>query len=97
MQTANPKLPISRQQVGKLTIHNDMYTGQPHVIALLFAQCLPVKLEFEYFNQCWNIVALSDRFDKVQEGQVMPEYSAVFKTEEDGSVSFVEFTKTHSL
>lgn len=58
----------------------------------VFVRVVPLEIKYDIFTDIFIIHGESDHFDSVKEGQVIPEYTAIF-TVKEGVVEFQNFVK----
>lgn len=78
---------------GLIKITNQLYEGEYHLVNAIFKRFRPVHIEFRYLeNDMWYIFGLSDEFDILKEGEVVPTYDVIFTRDEFNNYTY-EFKK----
>lgn len=78
---------------GIIKIHKDLYIEQYKTsIIHVFARVIPLEIRYDLFTDRFILFCESDHFDSVKEGEVIPEYTAVFIVKE-GVPVFQNFVK----
>ena len=79
---------------GIISVSNDIYTNRYDLAKIIFNYMKPIRIDFEYWNgNVWRFVGESDLFDEIKEGESIPNYDAMLKTKEDGTVVFDKFAR----
>jgi hypothetical protein len=80
------------RRFGRIDIAKIFYECQPDVIKKVFEQLLPVKIDYDYSTEIFNIIGVCDKFEMVELGNMLPHYIVTIKTEEDKE-PVIEFKK----
>ena len=80
---------------GKVLISKEFLDKRDnHVLSLLFKQFYPYAIDntFANWNQNSTYFGYSPRFEEIEPGSLIPEYRAIFTTDEKGKTT-IEFKK----
>lgn len=67
---------IEERRLGRFYYTPEFLANNPAEVSRnLFMKLIPVKVEFDYCYQRFEITAFSDEFEPVQEGQKIPVYN----------------------
>jgi hypothetical protein len=83
---------MNNRKLGRTRISCKMIDHEPERVAEVFAllKFVPVRAEcLHYLNEI-EYVAISERFENVPFGQIVPEYKLTISQDEDGRVNLVE-------
>ena len=82
---------MNNRRLGRIRISIEMIDHDHKDIIDIFAimKLVPVRAEFIYCSNEVEYIAISDRFEIVPEGHIIPEY-AVDVTYENGKVKYVK-------
>lgn len=71
---------IQERRLGKIAYSNELLlTSPPAVFKNLFSKVIPVKLDFDYADQTFQLVGFSELFDPVEQGEAIPLYQTLIK------------------
>jgi hypothetical protein len=74
---------------GFFKISNSAYTEMWEYLHLIFKDFRPTHIEFRHWeNNVWYLHGVSEKFDELKEGDVVPQYDALFTTHENGSITY---------
>lgn len=77
------------RRVGRLQISHDLLFSNPKAVQKVLSKVIVVRCESIFYKKCFEYVALSNRFDIIDEASEPPLYQAVVK---NGFVSFVKIS-----
>lgn len=77
---------IHRSQKGRLKLSDDVYKGDWDLVSPIFKKFRPLHIEPNFAHNIWVLTGESADFKRLEEGEIIPFYTAVAYT--DGSVQF---------
>lgn len=79
---------------GLLKCSNKLITEEWKSLYIFFKDFRPIHIELRYWeNDIWYFYGISEFFDEIKEGESVPQYTAIFTKQDDGSLTY-KFEKT---
>lgn len=71
---------VAERRIGRFNYtHEFLVTTPQAVFKSLFGRMIPVKVEYDYTMQAFTMVAFSEEFEPVEQGDPVPYYQATIK------------------
>lgn len=83
---------ILTKKRGTIYISVADYHNDPDKVQQIYANILPYQVELRFDRDAFEVMALSEAFDIVDDGEVNPVYEPVFW--EENGYSYVKFERT---
>ena len=80
-----------RRRVGVITIPKRAYYEEPESVQLIFSNLIPLRVQERYDLNAFEVTAISEGFDIIEEGSLAPPYEAIFRQEDENTL--VEFRR----
>lgn len=77
---------INDRRMGHFKVHEKTIARDRGVVQHLMSRCIILRAEFSYSSQCFEYYAVSDLFDEVPKGQLIPHYEIVSRKKENGEI-----------
>lgn len=89
---------MNDKQLGRIVIDSDFIHEEPDQVATIFAalKLVPVRAEDMWAQKHIAYVALSEQFDPVEKGAMIPEYDLSFDYDDNGQLTEVIAHKRES-
>ena len=83
---------MNNRKLGRIKINCEMIDHEPERVAEVFAllKFVPVRAEHYYHIDEIEYIAISERFEDVPFGCIIPEYKLTISQDKDGRVNLVE-------
>jgi len=65
---------IKSRRLGKLVIHEALIDSNPDAARAVMGELIVLEAGYSVYDNCIHYVAISERFDNVELGAVIPEY-----------------------
>jgi len=65
---------LIERRIGTIAYTNQILEQNPAIIQKIYAKIIPIRIEFDYFNETFIVQAVSTEFDEVSLGEVTPRY-----------------------
>ena len=79
------------RKIGIVTIPRKMVLFQPEKVQLVYSNLIPIRVTERYDLAAYEVMAISEEFDIIDEGSIAPPYKAIFKEEDENT--FVVFER----
>jgi len=74
---------------GLIKISDVMYKQDWHILYIFMKDFRPTHIEFRHWeNDIWYMYGVSDHFDVLKEGDLVPQYDIVFTKQGNGSLAY---------
>ncbi len=86
---------MNNRNLGRVEISRELIEDEPERAAEVFKllNFVPVRAECLFYNGTVEYIAISDRFETVPEGNLIPEYKLDISEDEDGKIASVKAEK----
>ena len=81
------------RKLGRFVINNRDIQEDTETVQAVMAQCVPVRTESLWECDGIEYIAISEHFDSVPHGQIVPEYAVNLSQPEENGPIEVTFTK----
>ena len=71
------------KRYGKFSICTDFIVNDPEMVKKIFSNIIIVRAECNYINKTIDYEGISDLFDEIDQGEMIPEYRIIFNKEND--------------
>lgn len=69
---------------GLIKVSNELYEDEYDIISIIFKDFRPIHIAFHFWdNNTWHIHGVSELFEEVEEGCVVPQYDVIFTTHQN--------------
>jgi len=82
------------RRLGRFNVSRMLLREQPERLKPLFAEMIVVEAQMRWERDSVEYLAMSDRFDVVEEGMMCPLYEITFRKDEEGRVTMREVAKS---
>jgi hypothetical protein len=79
-------------KIGSFSIRRYIIFKYPKLVQKVFEVCIPVEMNFSFVTDSFNYLAHSEKFEVVQEGQMVNEYEIIYNEPIKGEIK-IEFIK----
>tara|TARA_R110000868_G_scaffold7251_1_gene39668 strand:- start:104 stop:376 length:273 start_codon:yes stop_codon:yes gene_type:complete len=76
------------RRLGRFFISSQILREQPESLRTLFAKMIVVEAQMRWERDSVEYLAMSDRFEPVEEGVMCPIYDIIFKYDSEGVATF---------
>ena len=86
---------MDNRKLGRVKVSLALIDRTPERVAEIFhlLKFVPIRAECLYYSKQIEYVAISERFESVPSGQMIPEYKLIISQDDDGRVNLVEVSK----
>lgn len=71
---------VEERRLGKFVYGYDfLISTPPTAMKNLFGKIIPIKVDFDYASQCFNVTAFSEEFEPVEDGTPIPDYQVTIR------------------
>ncbi len=90
---------MNHRDLGRVSISSEMILNHPEQVAEVFAllKFIPIHAEHKLYNNDIEYVALSERFEEVQTGCIIPYYQLNITQDKCGKVNLVEVEQVDNI
>ncbi len=88
MKKSEEHLNLERR-IGKLLVTSDFMSDCLDSLQEAFGQLkfIPLKVEYIYYHNRFEMFGISHMFDKTPEGEITPKYNVIFQRDEDDTIT----------
>lgn len=72
---------VDHERLGVFRVPYEIIKEEPEFVRKVMGECIIVRAEYMYVYKAIEYQAISDRFDEIEEGQLLPVY--IWKWSED--------------
>lgn len=92
-ELAGPATGVVRR-LGRFLVSRTLLREQPEQLKPLFSEMIVVEAQMRWERDSVEYLAMSDRFEVVEEGVMCPLYEITFRKDEEGRVTMHEVAKS---
>ena len=71
---------MTTQKKGFIKISNELYVNHWNEIYVIMKDFRPINIDYRHWeNDTWYIYGVSEMFDELKEGEVLPQYLVIFE------------------
>ena len=75
-----------KRRIGKIFVTREFSNDEELRKAFSLVQFFPLRVEYIYHKNFFEMVGMCPLFDDIEEGYETPEYDVVFREQEDGKI-----------
>lgn len=72
---------------------SDEFMFRFDLMKIVYSEFFPFQIEYERMNDRWKLVGCSERFESINEGDVIPQYYFLMKRNENDEIVFSDCQK----